>query len=115
MFEISNINRPKLVEIARLCSRNDFYNAGIFVPNKKMVDNIVEDLMQITYLPNFRRLRKESNTNYQFLFENGSSITVRVPSETCRGHRMHAMVVDPSLDSCSVDDWLRFYEIEYRK
>ena len=115
MFDICYINRPKLVEIARLCFQNDYYHAGIYVPNKKMVDNVVEDLMQITYLPNFRKLRKESNTNYQFLFGNGSSITVRVPSDTCRGHRMHSMVVDPDIDSKDVDDWLRFYEIEYEK
>lgn len=82
---------------------------------RKMVDNVVEDLMQITYLPNFRKLRKESNTNYQFLFGNGSSITVRVPNDTCRGHRMHSMVVDPDIDSYTLDTVIRPYEIEYIK
>lgn len=115
MFDICYINRLKLLEIARLCARNDWYQAGVFTATIKQTEEVVNTLRQITYFPNFRRVKKVNNAHYEFLFENGSKITVRVPSETCRGHRMHAMVVDPSIDSCRVDDWLRFYEIEYGK
>ena len=115
MFEISNINRPKLVEIARLCFQNDYYHAGIYVPNERTCKNVVDDLLQITYFPNFRRLRKNTKTNYEFLFNNGSSITVAVPSDGCRGHRMHSLVADPDIDSYTLDTLVRPYEIEYIK
>lgn len=108
------INRPKLVEIARLCFQNDHYHAGIFVPNERALKNVVEDLIQITYLPNFRRLRKNTQT-YDFLFNNGSSITVAIPSDGCRGYRMHSLVADPDIDSYTLDTVIRPYEIEYIK
>ena len=113
-MEIAYINRPKLVEIARLCFQNDYYHAGIFVPNERTLKNVVEDLIQITYLPNFRRLRKNTQT-CDFLFNNGSSITVAVPSDGCRGHRMHSLVADPDIDSYTLDTVIRPYEIEYIK
>lgn len=113
-MEITYINRPKLVEIARLCFQNDYYHAGIFVPNERTLKNVVEDLIQITYLPNFRRLRKNTQT-CDFLFNNGSSITVAIPSDGCRGHRMHSLVADPDIDSYTLDTVIRPYEIEYIK
>ena len=114
MFEMCYINRPKLVEIARLCFQNDYYHAGIFVPNERTLKNVVEDLIQITYLPNFRRLRKNTQT-CDFLFNNGSSITVAIPSDGCRGYRMHSFVADPDIDSYTLDTVIRPYEIEYIK
>lgn len=129
MLDICYINRPKLVEIARLCFQNDYYHAGIFVPNERTFKNVVDDLLQITYLPNFRLVRRNTKTNYcrghpvsaaqaascDFLFNNGSSITVAIPGDGCRGHRMHALVADPDIDSYTLDTVIRPYEIEYIK
>lgn len=115
MFEICYINRPKLLGIARLCALNDRYQAGIFAATIKHVEEIVNILRQITYFPNFRRVRKVSDSHYEFLFGNGSKITVMVPSDGCRGCRMHSIVVDQDVNNDAINRLLRPYEIEYGK
>lgn len=96
--------------------KNNGFRVAFFCSSTRYVNDVVDKIREkIAEKSIESSIKRLSQAHYEFLFQNGSHILVRVPSDAVRGYRVHAIftdagIFDSVMEHCLIRPYLTKFE-----